>query len=209
MKSTFGKKSGRATGRASRKSLPVGGVRSGQKQSAFFKKHNLAYGGELLKTREGRSRGRPIDTKNSMHLVLKSSKARGEYSFRRSQHSRAVQQILKRFSQKYGIRILSFANVGNHLHLHIKISNRAAYRPYIRAITAAIAMAVTGASRWKKSALGKFWDYRPFTRVVIGWRAVLTLRDYIEINKWEGMGLPRIHAETLVAVRKGGKYAGP
>lgn len=167
-------------------------------QLSLIQKTTLAYGGELLKTRAGRASGRPLDTKNTMHLVLRSSKAKGDYSMRKPGHSQKVKKILERFSKKYGIKIISFANVGNHLHLHIKIALRSAYKPFIRAITAAIAMAITGASRWKTSALGKFWDYRPFTRVVVGWRAVKTLRDYIHINQWEGMGVGRAQARVLL-----------
>src|SRR4051812_4848501 len=139
------------------------------KQLSFLKKENGAYGGELLKTRHGRSRPRPLDTRSTMHLVLRSSKAKGEWSFKRPRHERAIQAVLKKFADRYGIRVLSLANVGNHLHFQIKLTNRHMYRPFIRAVTAAIAMAVTGASRWKplkKEAKDRFWDYRPFTRIV-------------------------------------------
>jgi hypothetical protein len=54
-------------------------------------------------------------------------------------------------------------------------------------------MAITGASRWKPLKT-KFWDYRPFTRVVRGLRALLGLRDYIEINQMEGYGYDRSEA---------------
>lgn len=164
----------------------------------LFKKQSLAYGGELLKTRAGRSRGRPIDTKNSMHLVLRSSKAKGAFSMRKPQHAQAIKNILTRFSLKYGIAIKTFANVGNHLHIHVLIRNRHTYKPFIRAVTAAIAMAVTGASRWRSSSLGKFWDYRPFTRVVAGYLANNTLTKYIEVNQWEGLGANRFLARQLL-----------
>jgi hypothetical protein len=48
----------------------------------MFKQADRNYGGELLKTRKGRSMGRPLDKKNSMHLVLRSSKAKNEWSFK-------------------------------------------------------------------------------------------------------------------------------
>ncbi len=168
-------------------------------QIGFFNKQALHYGGKLLNTRRGRSGGRPIDTHHSMHLVLRSSKAKGEFSFRKPKNSRAVLRIVRNFSHKYGIKIYSFANVGNHIHLHIHIRNRNAYKPFIRAVTASIAMAISGASRWKKSTLGKFWDCRPFTRVVIGYKSFLNLRDYVELNTWEGRGFTKVEARFLVA----------
>lgn len=168
------------------------------KQLNLLKNEQSAYGGELLKTRKGRSRPRPLDTRNTMHLVLRSTKAKGEWSFRRPQNEKKIREILERFSRRHGVKILSLANVGNHLHFQIKLSNRYLYRPFIRAITAAIAMAVTGASRWKPSK-AKFWDYRPFTRIVQSYRAFLNLRDYIRINQIEGFGYAREEARWIFA----------
>lgn len=188
------------------------------KQIKLLKEEPKAYGGELLKTRKGRSRGRPLDTKQSMHMVLRSSLAIGPWSFRR--HHKKIDLIVKKFSNKYGVKILSLANVGNHLHFHLQLTSRHTYKPFIRAITAAIAMAVTGASRWQPLARRfklatqnkpsmknenrkkiKFWDYRPFTRVVIGFRALLNLKDYIRINQIEGSGEFRHVAEYIVKNR--------
>lgn len=167
-----------------------------QDQLHLLKKEKLAYGGELLKTRKGRARGRPLDTRNSMHMVLRSSKAKGPWSFLRTENKIKIKVIVEKFSKKYGVKILSLANVGNHLHFHLKLGNRHTYRPFIRAITAAIAMAVTKTSRWNPSK-EKFWDYRPFTRVVIGFKALLNLRDYIRINELEGH-YGRSFAEVII-----------
>ena len=61
-------------------------------------------------------------------------------------------------------------------------------------------MAVTGCNRWTKKGVGKlkFWDYRPFTRVVKGYRALLTLKDYLQINRLEGFGYNRSQARFLI-----------
>lgn len=123
----------------------------------------------------------------------------GEYSFKKSQHSQAIRRIFKKFTAKHGVTIISMGNAGNHLHLEIKLTRRSAYNPFIRAVTAAIAMAVSGVSRWKASTLGKFWDFRPFTRVVVGYKATLQLREYIQVNEWEGLGSCRFQARVLVA----------
>lgn len=168
-------------------------------QLSLMKNQPKSYGGELLKTRKGRTHGRPLDTKNTLHLVMRSSKAKGNWSFKKPSNENKIKEILLKFSKKYGVRILSLANVGNHLHLQIKLSHRITYFPFIRAITAAIAMAVTGASRWNKLKTRlHFWDYRPFTRVVQSLRAVLNLRDYIKINQLEGNGLGRMQARYIL-----------
>jgi hypothetical protein len=51
-------------------------------------------------------------------------------------------------------------------------------------------MAITGVSRWKKLDF-KFWDLRPFSRVVIGRRAFRFVVDYIHLNQLEALGHSR------------------
>lgn len=143
-----------------------------------------------------------------MHLVMRSSLAKGAWSFRQPKNRGCVNRIIEKFSFIYGVRVISMANVGNHLHLQIKLSNRFGYRPFIRAVTAAIAMAITGRNRWthgkshsEKSRL-RFWDQRPFTRIVIGLNSILKLRDYVRVNQLEGDGYSRSDAEFMLKVEK-------
>ena len=176
------------------------------RQKKLFGTESKSYGGVLLKTRKGRAGPRPLDTKHTMHLVLRSSKAIGPWSFKAKRHAVRIREISERFAAKHGVKILSMANVGNHLHFHIKLENRFTYRPFIRAVTAAIAMAVTGASRWKplkREAKDRFWDYRPYTRVIQGFRAFLNVRDYVKVNQLEGCGYTKEEARFAVAWRTG------
>jgi REP element-mobilizing transposase RayT len=224
------------------------------KQINLFKKESLSYGGDLQTKRKGRAYARPLSTKHTMHLTLRSTKATGKMSFLR--YKKEIQALLKKFAHKNNIQLVSSANVGNHLHLQIKLSRRDNYKPFIRAITAAIAMKVSGRNKWtvqkmkasemdpssstsvnggtsvvsratpnggtsvvskatpnggasvisKASANSgtsgmhphKFWDRRPFTRIVIGHQAVLRLKDYIRLNQFEGMGYPRSVAKIIV-----------
>lgn len=39
----------------------------------------------------------------------------------------------------------------------------------------------------KSSALLKFWKFRPFSRVVRSYRALLIVRDYIKLNEQEAL----------------------
>jgi hypothetical protein len=165
------------------------------KQLAFLKKEERAYGGSLLTKRKGRKGPRPLTTKDSIHLVLRSTKATGKWSF--IKHQKRVWSILHKFAKKYGVDIVTKGNAGNHLHLQIRLGNRYAYKPFIRAVTAAIAMAITGASRWNKLEI-KFWDRRPFTRIVIGRRGFLTVRDYVRINHIEGQGYSRDFSSAVI-----------
>jgi hypothetical protein len=175
-------------------------------QLNLLAKQPNAYGGVLQKKRKGRSGPRPLATKATMHLVLRSTQARGEWSFRK--HQRKLDELVKSFCGKYHVKLLSYANVGNHLHFHIKLFRIHLYRPFIRGLTAAIAMAVRGLNRWTRNGLirqhglekikKKFWDYRPYTRIVQSFRAFLNLRDYIQINRYEGCGIDRWEAREFV-----------
>jgi REP element-mobilizing transposase RayT len=169
-------------------------------QLKFLKKNRTDYGGSLQTRRKGRQGSRPISTKWSMHLVLRSTKATKKWSMLLPRNKARIKAILNKFAKKYGVVLISGANVGNHLHLEIRLTNRHTYKPFIRAITAAIAMAITGGSRWNKLEI-KFWDHRPFSRIVETWREVLSLRDYIKINQFEGKGITRSEARLKLKIQ--------
>jgi REP element-mobilizing transposase RayT len=180
----------------------------------LFQKGSQRYGGDLQTTRKGRQGPRPLSSQHTMHFVLRSTKAVGPYSFKR--HRGAIQNILQKFATKYGLQLLSMANVGNHLHLHLKLSrgriidrhtlnNRQLYQRFICAVSSAIMMTTTGISRWNQKAktwTGRFWDRRPFSRIVKGFIDNLRLTDYIRINKFEGFGYDRGEATFMVSYKK-------
>ncbi len=168
------------------------------KQQSLLKPQRSDHGGSL---KHPQKRRRPLSTSQSMHIVLRSSKARGKFSFKKYQKS--IDQILMTFANKYYVQILSYANVGNHIHLHIKLFKRKFYAPFIRAVTAAIMIKVTGFSKWNKKPEGfRFWDHRPFSRIASGFKAFLHLTDYIQINKEEAKGLSREQARHNVFLKR-------
>src|SRR5690606_31619703 len=69
-----------------------------KRQLELLRRNPDAYGGELLKTRRGRARPRPLSTRCTMHLVLRSSKAVGAWSFLRPENAQKIEAILKRCS---------------------------------------------------------------------------------------------------------------
>jgi REP element-mobilizing transposase RayT len=164
-----------------------------------------SFGGILRNTRAGRQGSRPLATKSSMHLVLRSSKAKGTQSMTFGNHRQRIREVFWKFSKKYGVRIHSLANVGNHLHLHLQLTSRYTYKKFICAVTAAVAMLLTKARKGHPQKTGKherFWDYRPFTRVLNSWTEFLSLKDYIQINKFEGIGIGRVKAVTFVRINR-------
>jgi REP element-mobilizing transposase RayT len=169
------------------------------KQPTLFPKSPTAYGDSYLKTRKGRECGRPLSMRDSMHFILRSTLAKGEWRLTSRRNRVAIDEILERFAEKCGVKILSYAINYNHIHLHLKLTNRRAYLKFIRAVSAAIAMKITGMSRWNKLDI-KFWDRRPFSRVVSGTRDFKNVKNYIEINQLEGLGSTR--GEAIRDVQK-------
>ena len=164
------------------------------KQQSQFKARKTDHGGDL---KHPQKRARPLSTRDSMHLVLRSTKAKGKMSFYR--HKKQIDQILQKFAAKYHIQLKSYANAGNHIHLHLKLFKRQSYIKFIRAVTAAIMMKVTGFCRDRPKPLDfQFWDQRPFTRLVRSYKAFQNLVDYIQINVFEAMGYSRQEARAEV-----------
>lgn len=126
---------------------------------------------------------RPLSTKKWIHLVLKSEKAKGEYSFLSAKNKIGVERIIKSKARKFGIAIGDQANVGNHLHYKIRISSRENFQKFLKAITALIARFVTGARKGKP--FGIFWQGLAFTRVLKSYREETNLRGYMMANQLE------------------------
>lgn len=159
------------------------------------------FGGSLTTTRAHRL-ARPISTKKPMHMVLHSSVAKGSNSFLAPQNNKKIKAHLIRLSRKFGVKIQNAANVGNHIHLVLKISNRRTYKPFICAITGSIARTVIQQSKGSLADIEKFWDFRPYSRIVEGLRAFRILRDYLLINRLEAIGVRRVQVHQLL-VRSG------
>lgn len=151
------------------------------------------YGGDLLRTRKGRQGPRPVSVYDSMHFVLRSTQAKGKWSFRAPKNFQRIEKILKTFAARHGVEIINYAINFNHVHFSAYVSSINGYKKFIRAVTGAIAMAVTGMSRWNPLDV-KFWDRRPFSRIVRGHTEEVALDDYIEINKYEAKGFRREEA---------------
>jgi REP element-mobilizing transposase RayT len=155
-----------------------------------------------------------------MHLVLRSTKARGDWSFFKPKNKQRIRTIITKHALRNRISLESIANVGNHLHLHIQLVRNHNYKAFIRAITGAIALAVMGLQHLKSRKQNnvieqehlksrakisgnnhspRFWDYRPFTIFVNSYRHFLNMRDYMKINQLEGIGFSRLSARFLLA----------
>lgn len=90
---------------------------------------------------------RPLDARKPLHIVMRSSKARGQYNLLRTEHTNRVKKIFYKQAERFGVRIESFANVGNHVHLVVRFAKRRLVQNFLRTVAALVARAVTGAKK--------------------------------------------------------------
>ncbi len=165
-------------------------VMNNARQLSFsrFKDLNLKeFGGALLKKSNPKGR-RPLCLKRPIHLVMRSTMATRELSFLRPVRAKRIELILRKQAQRFGVKIYQYANSGNNLHLVVKTHRREAFRAFIRSISGIIARVATGIERG--ALLGKkFWDARPFTRIIEWGRDYKNACDYVLQNALEALGL--------------------
>jgi len=163
------------------------------------KTKSLAHGGEHTKNK--RKAKRPFDPKQALHVVLRSSKARGQLSMLSPNHCNHIRNLMDRLKTRWNIQVYRYANVGNHLHLLIRAKSRADWQGFIREFAGGIAMIVTGARKGNAlprskngnvldSAKRGFWDYLVFTRIVGFGKDFKGVAEYVLGNLWEAAGVP-------------------
>jgi len=167
-------------------------------QGDGFHKPANSFGGSLLKGNPKAKR--PLDSKLPILLTLRAQKS----LLRLPKTFAKVAEIVDHTAQKHGFKIYSQANVGNHLHILMKIPRARAWAAFIRELTGRIAQAVTailtGDPLGTASGGGAgFWRFRPHTRIVGGWRKAFAIaQEYVHLNKLEADGfISRRETKTL------------
>ena len=152
---------------------------------AFKKATRTEHGGVI---RQGqRKLKRPFDSKTPLHLVLRSSRAKGEWSFSRVKNGRQIKHWVHHLARKNHVKVYRLANSGNHLHLLVKADSRRDFQSYLRALTGIVSRLVTGAK--KGNPMGKFWDALAYTRVVRWGRDFKNVTYYLIRNELEELGI--------------------
>jgi REP element-mobilizing transposase RayT len=150
------------------------------------------HGGDLAKGK--RKTARPVDPKQALHVVMRSSQARGELSMLHPRNYQHVHDFTHQIAKRLGVKIYQFSNVGNHLHLLIRFSSRALLKSFLRQIAGGIAMIITGAKKGNALVQNKshrgFWDQLVFTRIIQFGRDFENVAEYLIKNLAEGAGVP-------------------
>lgn len=118
-------------------------------------------------------------------------------------HIERVRTVVSIAAEKNHVKIEQFANVGNHLHLLIRVKTRDGFKNFLRTITARIAILVTGAVKGRP--FGKFWDHLAFSRIVEWGRDLIGTREYLTKNQFEGEGIEIMTSDgpRIFRIRRG------
>lgn len=175
-----------------------------KKQLSFTKTswhHRLRHGGRLRNQRLGRT-ARPLSTKSAIHVVFKAEIKNLKLGLRSPRGFQTCTDILRKYSHRFYIKIESQAICGDHVHLVIRLKKRSLAQHFFRVVAGQIAQVFE-----KKGFLKlvtdtpnnkiKIWKYRPFTRVICGWKALQTAIAYVRLNEKEALGIIQYSKQRL------------
>ncbi|HEY8278737.1 MAG TPA: transposase [Bdellovibrionota bacterium] len=151
-----------------------------------YRRDKGCFGGDLLR---GNPKGRrPFSHHSALHLVVRSTLAKGPRSMLLPRHRKQILAIVRKQARTFEVKVYRYANSGNHLHFLVRPPRtRAQFVGFTKAITGLIARTVTQARRGKKVGL-RFWDKRPFSRIIRWGRAFQCCARYVTRNTLEAMG---------------------
>jgi hypothetical protein len=158
-----------------------------------IKSPTLEFGGSKF-TNYNPKTARPLAAKTPVHVVMRSPMAKGHLSL--LFFDRDIKKIIRKQSESCQIRVYDFANAGNHLHFVCVMKSIRGWKTFIRAVSGLIARLVLKAERG--SAVGaRFWQGRPWTRILTWGRAYKAIQKYLSLNKLEAIGFCRATAKIV------------
>lgn len=120
-----------------------------------------------------------------------------------------VAGLVASVSKRFGVKVVKYANVGNHLHLVVRLpakgmTSKIFYGKWIRLLTSRVAFEIGGGKKGEPLKDGegnraKFWDAVPFSRVIHDRRGWKTIDRYVLKNELEAQGLPKVVAIAMAA----------
>jgi REP element-mobilizing transposase RayT len=151
--------------------------------SSLFKDTPKHFGGSYLKNSNPRT-ARPISTKNAMHVVLRSFIAKDELSLSHYKRRAKIEDTIRKQAELFNIKIYQMAINSNHIHLLIKLYTRESFSKFIKAVSGLIARITLRVERGKALGL-KFWNNRPFSRIVEWSKGYFAAKEYVIRNDLE------------------------
>ena len=159
----------------------------------YYRRHKACFGGNIYAGNPKYER--PFYSGLALHLVLRSSRATGRNSMLNDSHRNQIKWLIRKQAKRFGVELHRFSNNGNHLHLLVKPgANRSQLQNFLRAVSGLIARLILKAERGRAQKV-KFWDARPFSRIVTWGKAFARCAHYIERNILEALGFDGLNDE--------------
>ena len=129
-----------------------------------------------------------------------------------------ILEIIEKYAKHFAVKIEQRSVQKDHIHLLIRTSRRKHYHHFFKVVAGQIAQRfekeglLSGAQAVEKSIVKpalranvnlkvtgtpRFWKYRPFSRVVRGWKSYTNARDYIQLNEQEALGVIKYQKKRL------------
>ncbi len=163
-----------------------------KQQKLFSEKIVTEFGGNLATAKGRRKEKRPLVFSKPMHLILKTSKARGRFAFSPTDHR--IKNLINRMGRKFGVKVYSTVQNWSHIHLVVRLPSRQAYQRFIRAVTGAMVL--------KLKASKGFFDLKPYTKVATWGRQFKTLKNYALKNELQAWGLSTVQTKWTLGAKK-------
>lgn len=176
----------------------MGHRQQSQFQFAFGRgqgKFRYSHGGALRQKRRGR-KARPLSTRAPIHLVFKANRSNLRRGYRSPLGFHIGNKIIKRYAKMFFVKVEQQAICNDHIHLLVRFSRRSLGQHFLRVVAGQIAQ------QFEKQGFlvtdtQSIWKHRPFSRVVLGWRACLVIRDYVRLNEKEAGGEIKYNKQRL------------
>ncbi len=167
-------------------------------QLQLFAKPSPEHGGSL---RAGKRKiARPFTSKKPLHLVFKSTKAKGQWSFLAPRNKGVIHLLLDAAQKKWNGKIHRFENVGNHLHIIAQFKKRSDFQSFLREFTQKVMFQVTGAK--KGNPQGKFFASIAYSRVIEWGKSYRAAKNYLWKNALESLGFSNNLVQKLYSTAK-------
>jgi putative transposase len=161
---------------------------------------SLAYGGELRRRSGGRGY-RPLSSREPIHLIFKIHKsALRQRSLRAPRCFMLASRIIKKYAARFYVSIEHCSIQADHIHILIRAPKRAHFHNFFRVVAGQIAQQFENQG-WVTDTPQGLWKYRPFSRVIRGWKALKIVRNYISLNECEARGLIPYRKSRLRGLR--------
>jgi hypothetical protein len=100
--------------------------------------------------------------------------------------ARRIEKKTFELGKRLGVRVYRYGNSGNHVHMVVLPKSRKAFHAFLRALSGILARICLTAEKGQAKKM-KFFDARPYTRILEWGREFTRVGRYVVQNAAEGM----------------------